>query len=77
MKGSADMLNCETNTARMQARVMTAARKFFRQRKDLHAVFEHGQWWMLNTRPDETETYSVNDAEGPGATDGFFFEPLF
>jgi hypothetical protein len=72
-----DMLNCETNTPAMEKRILSAARKHFHQRKNLHAVFEHGQWYIIREGSGGlTENYSVNDASGIGTMDGFSFELL-
>ena len=69
------MLKCERNTKAMQKKVLTAARKKFRQRKNIEAVFEHGQWWIVREGTGGlTEYYSVCDAEGPGSVNGFSFE---
>ena len=71
------MLNCEKNTPQMEKKVMTAARKHFHQRKNIHAVFEHGQWYIFReNESDFTENYSVNDAEGIDTMNGFSFELL-
>jgi hypothetical protein len=71
------MLKCETNTPAVEKKVLTAARKYFRQRKNIHAVFEHGQWYIMREGAGElTENYSVNDAEGIDTMNGFSFERL-
>lgn len=70
-------LKTEQNTPAMEARVLKAARKHFHQRKNIHAVFEHGHWWIIRANDiDFTENYSVCDAEGPGSIDGFCFEQV-
>ncbi len=66
----AAVLMCEVNTPAMDRRVAAAARKHFHKR-DVRTNYEHGQWWI--SLPDGSQ-YSVNDAEGPGTTDGFDFE---
>jgi hypothetical protein len=66
------MLNCEINTPAMGDRILTAARKHFKQRKNIDVFFEHGQWYCKRTIDDKyglpniEETCSVCDAEGPG-----------
>lgn len=69
------MLKTEQNTPAMEQSVLSAAKKHFRQRKNIHAYFEHGQWWITRANEsDFTKNYSVVDAEGAGTTDGFDFE---
>jgi len=72
------MLRCETNTPTMEKKVLTAGRVHFRQRKNIHAVFEHGQWWIKRVSPlyYTDEIYSVIDAVGTGTTNGFGFEKV-
>lgn len=69
------MLKTERNTTTMEARVKAAANKHFGHRK-AQPVFDHGQWWVVWYDEDlgDERTFSVNDAEGPGTTDGFSFE---
>ena len=70
-------LQTEVNSPIMEARILKAARAHFRQRKNIHAYYEHGQWWILRANEiDFTKTYSVVDAEGPGTIDGFCFEEV-
>ena len=64
------MLNTEKNTAAMGKRITTAAHKHFGSTGN-HAVFEHGQWWIIR---NDGSQYSIVDAEGPGTTNGFDFE---
>lgn len=64
------MLKTETNTPAMMKRIMTAARKSLHVRK-VQADFEHGQWWISLKNGAQ---YSVVDAEGGPAVDGFDFE---
>lgn len=64
------MLNTEKNTDQMRRKVTKAAHKHFGKTGN-NAVFEHGQWWICRT---DGSQYSVNDATGPGTTDGFDFE---
>jgi hypothetical protein len=67
------MLKTETNTKAMYRRVLSAAAKRWpRVRKQ--ADFEHGQWWL--TLLDSGYQYSVVDAEGGPAIDGFDFEQV-
>lgn len=46
----------------------------------IHAVFEHGQWWIIATLNEGNEpdqyTYAVVDAEGGDSVDGFDFEEM-
>lgn len=60
----AKLLKCETNTAIMERKVRAAFRTAY-NRREFNAVFEHGQWFVIyeNRRTDETETYSVCDAD--------------
>ena len=72
-----EMLKCERNTKAMASKVLTAARVHFRQRKNISATYEHGQWYII--RIDENgdcHNYSVCDAEGIGTTNGFSFEHI-
>ena len=76
-EGVVYMLNCETNTPSMERRILSAARRKFHQRKNLHTVFEHGQWYIVREGIGGlTENYSVCDASGIGTIDGFDFELL-
>lgn len=65
------MLNTERNTRSMERRVLGAAARAL-HRRNLSADFEHGQWWITH-RPSGAQ-WSVCDAEGGGAVDGFVFE---
>lgn len=67
------MLKTERNTKTMEQRVLRAARKKL-DRKLLSVFFEHGQWWVENKVTGAQ--YSVVDAEGPSAIDGFDFEQV-
>ena len=67
------MLKTEQNTVAMRKRVEKTARKYFQKRKGVNAYFEHGQWWI--TLLDGSQ-YSVIDAEGSLAVDGFDFEQV-
>jgi hypothetical protein len=62
------MLKTETNTPAMERRILRA---FGRRRAT--AGFEHGQWWV--SLPSGAQ-YSVVDAEGGDARDGFSFEQV-
>lgn len=66
-----EMLKTEQNTPKMREKVLTAARKYFRKNKGINAFFEHGQWWV---GLDNGAQYSVVDAEGGPAVNGFDFE---
>lgn len=65
-------LKTETNTTEMWRRVLSAARAHLGLH-NLHADFEHGQWWITARSGAQ---WSVVDAEGPGTTDGFDFEQV-
>jgi hypothetical protein len=76
-----DKLKCETGTKAMQKRVLRAAKKYFgktvphyKRRPTWAADFEHGQWWLTNLASGAC--YSVVDAEGGSAVDGFDFEQV-
>ncbi|HYZ41274.1 MAG TPA: hypothetical protein VE687_11715 [Stellaceae bacterium] len=65
-------LKTETNTPEMEKRILAAfAVSGKPQADEATADFEHGQWWI--TTPDGAQ-YSVVDAEGGQAIDGFDFE---
>ena len=72
------MLKTEQNTPAIEKMIMTAARKQFKQRKNIWAVYEHGQWWIQRVNPlyYRDELYSVQDAEGPKSVNGFYFEKV-
>lgn len=72
------MLKTEQNTPAMEKKVLTAARKHFKQRKNISAIFEHGQWWIKRVNPlyYTDEIFSVVDAEGIRTTNGFDFEKV-
>ena len=65
-------LKTETNTPAMARRVKAAAGQVLDGR--LQADFEHGQWWI--TAIDTGAQWSVCDAEGKCAVDGFCFEQV-
>lgn len=65
-------LKAETNTPAMARRALTAFRKQQRRRCGLSIYFEHGQWWISYLRSGAS--WSVCDAEGGPAVDGFDFE---
>jgi len=65
------MLKTETNTPVIQKRIHAAAWKKGWRRFTLH--FEHGQWWVSLRNG---AAYSVVDAEGGPAMDGFDFEQV-
>jgi hypothetical protein len=70
-------LKTEMNTLQMRTRVSRAFAEsrgiIGREKAGVHAVFEHGQWWI--TLADGAQ-YSVVDAEGPKTIDGFDFEQV-
>jgi hypothetical protein len=66
-------LKTEQNTTEMQNRVLNAFRLWGDDpRAKIHAVFEQGQWWVIDT--DNGGNWLVCDATGPGTVDGFDFE---
>jgi len=67
------MLNTETNTLAMERRIRATARAKLGT-SHLRTIFEHGQWWITNSKTGAQ--YSVVDAEGPGSVDGFDFEEV-
>lgn len=71
------MLKCETFTPAIGKRVRHAATVVLETPfKHIQPNFEHGQWWVTvvgNTRLSGAQ-YSVVDAEGGNAVDGFDFE---
>jgi len=67
------MLKTEQSTRAMGRRVEKAARKYFHQRNGVSSFFEHGQWWI---ELRDGAQYSVVDAEGGPAIDGFDFEQV-
>lgn len=69
------MLKTETNTLSMSRRVRAAAFDAQLGRiGELQTDFEHGQWWVTNTRTGAQ--WSAIDTEGAGAVDGFGFEQV-
>lgn len=69
------VLKTERNTQAMQARVLRAFRRWYGTPiLGIHpqADFEHGQWWITNVLSGRQ--WSVVDAEGGRAVDGFDFE---
>ncbi len=70
-----EKLACEVDTPAMGDRVLAAACAALDiPQRDLQVDFEHGQWWV--TKLSTGRQWSVNDAEGPGTTDGFDFEEV-
>jgi hypothetical protein len=69
------MRNTERNTASMERRVRSAARRAgLVTSRTASTFFEHGQWWIENIRTGAQ--WSVCDASGPSAPDGFCFEQI-
>lgn len=66
------MLKTETNTPEMANRICMAAWK--KGLRHISLDFEHGQWWVTNTQT--SAAWSVVDAEGGSAIDGFDFEQV-
>jgi hypothetical protein len=69
-----DTLLSTINSPSIEKRIMSAARKKFNQRKGLSTFYEHGGWVLYRVTDNYYSTYSVVDAEGVGAIDGFDFE---
>lgn len=73
-------LKTETNTPAMRERIEAAFDASDRGAGNLgpddtaHAVFEHDQWWI--TCPESGVQWSVCDAVGGDAIDGFTFEQV-
>ncbi len=67
------MLKTEQNTPQMGTRLLAAAREYF-GREDLQVDFEHGQFWVTNVSTGAQ--FSVCDAVGGDAVDGFTFEQV-
>lgn len=68
------MLKCENNTPQMAGRILRAAYACFNGAGVFDAYFEHGQWWLFDIANDRT--FSVCDADGGDAVDGFSFEEV-
>jgi hypothetical protein len=69
------MLKTERNTRNMGRRVERAAAKILNTRRGLlYSFFEHGQWWIQLQATGAI--YSVCDAQGGGAVDGFCLEQV-
>ncbi len=76
------MLKTERDTPAMRDRILAAAKARFSGNDEQEgfpffapsAFYEHGQWWIEN--PETGAVWSVVDAEGGNAIDGFDFEPI-
>lgn len=68
------MQKCESNTTTMCGRILRAAYICFPASGPFDAYFEHGQWWLFDISTDRT--FSVVDADGGDAVDGFSFEEV-
>ena len=78
------MLKTETNTTAIWKRVLNAFRHSAHRARPgrtgalvvrrITAAFEHGQWWITDL--DTGAQWSVNDARGGSAVDGFDFEQV-
>jgi predicted cupin superfamily sugar epimerase len=66
-------LMTETNTVKMERRVLRAARAKF-GRKRFQANFEHGQWWL--TILGTGAQYSVVDCQTQAGVDYLDFEQV-
>lgn len=70
------------NTPGIKNQILKAAHKRFKHYRieygRINTIFEHGRWWVqFYDEYEEIErTYSVCDAEGKGAIDGFDFEQV-
>ncbi len=69
----ASRLQCTQNTKTVERKIRGAFRSQYHART-FETFFEHGQWWVRRPRRDEDEMYSVHDAAGYGAANGFGFE---
>lgn len=71
-------LKTETNTPAMERRILRAFLAFrdydIAHARQISVDFEHGQWWV--TDKPSGAAWSVVDAEGRGAIDGFDFERI-
>jgi hypothetical protein len=65
-----EKLICEQNTREAEQKIIKAAKKEF-PGKEIHTVFENGQWFVM---VEDYKTYSVCDAEGYEIKAGFDFE---
>ncbi|MDD4000115.1 MAG: hypothetical protein PHX62_04385 [Bacilli bacterium] len=76
------MLNCEINTPQMEKKILAGAKQCFKgysiENNKIHAIFEHGQWWVrfFDEQEEMDRTYSVIDAEGIGTYNGFDYEEV-
>jgi hypothetical protein len=62
------------NSSMIERRVLQAARQLIGSPQSrFSAVYEHGHWWVQNSRGD---TWDAVDASGPGSFNGFSFERL-
>ena len=69
------MLKTERYTVAMERQIRSAARRAgIVNRNTASTFFEHGQWWVENAKTGAQ--WSVCDAEGNGAVDGFCFEQV-
>ncbi len=69
--GTTGALKTEINSTEMEGRVCAAFTERYGSAR-IHADFEHGQWWITNL--DSGAQWSVVDADGGPAIDGFDFE---
>jgi hypothetical protein len=69
-----EVLPSTINAPTIEAKILTAARKKFGQRKGLIAFYDHGHWWLHRGTKDYNYSYDVVDAEGYGSIGGFDFE---
>ena len=73
-----EILNTETNTPAMEAKILKAVRRALvnpaRRYAEFRTFFEHGQWWVEHL-PSGAQ-WSVCDASGPSCPDGFDFEQV-
>lgn len=69
----ATKLKTEINTSEMEDRIHAAfsVSDYAGADGDFSSSFEHGQWWI---ETDKGRVYSVVDAVGGAAIDGFDFE---
>jgi hypothetical protein len=69
------MLKTKTNTPAIERRILAAAGDLLGEGRRIEANFEHGgQWWVTDC--DTGAEWSVVDAVGGRAVDGFDFEQV-
>ena len=67
-----DTLRSTINSPEVEQDILWAAAQRLGRTRRLEADYEHGQWWITDL--DSGRQWSVVDAEGGPAVDGFDFE---